>query len=137
MKRILCIDDDQDILDTLNIILATEGYSVRVCTSPATIFQLIQEFNPDLILMDINMPNFNGLEICKALKAYLSTENTPVIIVSSDERIDQAINDFGADDIIKKPFEIDYLLEKVNQFLLPRVVPLFSAETDEQLEKEG
>lgn len=93
MKRILCIDDDQDILDTLNIILTTEGFSVRVSTSPASIFQSIQEFKPDLILMDINMPNFNGLEICKALKAYISTENTPVIIVSSDERLNTAISD--------------------------------------------
>ncbi|MFD2164524.1 PleD family two-component system response regulator [Paradesertivirga mongoliensis] len=130
MRRVLCIDDDQDILDTLNIILATEGYSVRVSTSPGTIFQLVQEFSPDLILMDINMPNFNGLEICKALKAYISTENTPVIMVSSDESIEKAISDFGAQDIIRKPFSIDQIVEIVKLYLDPKVVSLFPDNTD-------
>ena len=132
MKRILCIDDDQDILDTLNIILTTEGFSVRVSTSPASIFQSIQEFTPDLILMDINMPNFNGLEICKALKAYISTENTPVIIVSSDESIDTAIDHFKANDIIKKPFSIDQIVEKVKLYLDPKVISLFPDKSDLQ-----
>jgi DNA-binding response OmpR family regulator len=117
IKRILCVDDDQDILDTLNIILASEGYSVQVAISPAAIFQLIQEFDPNLILLDINMPNFNGLEVCKAVKGYLSTENTPIIIISSDERIITAIDDFGANDILMKPFQIDLLLEKIKFYL--------------------
>lgn len=86
MKCILCIDDEEDVLDTLNVILSDE-YSVRTSSTPNNVFHLIQQHKPDLILMDINMEPFNGLEICKAIKSYITTENIPLIIISSDERI--------------------------------------------------
>jgi len=122
MKRILCVDDDQDILDVYDIILSSEGYLVKTSTFPSDILQLILDFEPDLIMLDIRMININGLEVCKKLKSYISNKNTPVIMVSSDDSIYRAVCDFGATDIILKPFIINDFINKVNLHLLPQVI---------------
>lgn len=121
MKRILCIDDNEDILDTYSAILSAEGYSVHTLTTPANIINVISEYKPDLLLLDIKMPDFNGLEICKEIKSYVETRNLPVIMVSSDESIHSAMCDFGATDIINKPFGIATLTNKVNLYLAEKL----------------
>lgn len=117
MKRILCVDDDQDILDIYEIILLEEGYSVKTSIFPANIFHLILEFDPNLIMLDINMQEINGLDICKEVKSYIRNKNTPVIIISSDDSIHTAVCDFGATAIILKPFKINELTEAVKYHL--------------------
>lgn len=114
MKRVLCVDDNQDILDIYDIILSAEGYSVKTSIYPVDIFQLILDFEPNLIILDINMVDINGLEVCKEVKSYISNKNTPVIIISSDDSIHTAVCDFGATAIILKPFEIDELVKTIN-----------------------
>ncbi|MFD2162380.1 response regulator [Paradesertivirga mongoliensis] len=119
MKRILCVDDDQEILDIYEIILLSEGYSVKTSIFPVDILQLILEFEPDLIILDINMNEINGLEVCREVRSYISNEHTPVIMISSDESIHTAVCDFGATAIILKPFQIDHLTETVKYHLSP------------------
>lgn len=117
MKRILCVDDDQEILDIYEIILLSEGYSVKTSIFPVDILELIQEFAPDLIMLDINMNEINGLDVCREVKSYISNKNTPVIMISSDESIHTAVCDFGATAIILKPFQVDHLIETVKYYL--------------------
>ena len=117
MKRILCVDDDQEILDIYEIILLSEGYVVKTSISPVDIIQLILEFDPNLIMLDINMREINGLEVCKEVKSYIDNKNTPVIIISSDDSIHTAVCDFGASAIILKPFQINDLIETVKHHL--------------------
>ena len=117
MKRILCVDDDQEILDIYEIILLSEGYVVKTSISPVDIIQLILEFDPNLIMLDINMREINGLEVCKEVKSYIDSKNTPVIIISSDDSIHTAVCDFGASAIILKPFQINDLIETVKHLL--------------------
>lgn len=117
MKRILLVDDDQDILDTLDLILSKEGYEVETLNSPKSIFSLIQHYTPDLILLDIFMDEFNGLEICKALKSYYNTQKIPIIIISSHESIHTAKDEFGATDIVIKPFNMTELVNTINHHL--------------------
>ncbi|MEJ6981530.1 response regulator [Pedobacter sp. P351] len=122
MKRVLCVDDNQDILDIYEIILSAEGYSVKTSIYPVDILQLILDFDPNLIIMDINMADFNGLEVCKEIKSYINNKNTPVIIISSDESIHTAVCTFGATAIILKPFEIDELIKTVHFHLFEFVL---------------
>lgn len=122
MKRILCVDDDQDILDIYDIILSAEGYSVKTSIYPVDILQLILDFEPNLIILDINMVDINGLEVCKEVKSYISNKNTPVIIISSDDSIHTAVCDFGATAIILKPFAIDELVKTINFHLFQPIV---------------
>lgn len=118
-KQILCIDDDPDILELLKLLLVDEGYDVFCTTSPSKIFELIQEFKPDLILLDINLGQYNGLQICKAMRSYSRTGEIAILIISSDEAIENAVEEFGATDIILKPFDSKLLLEKINTYLSP------------------
>lgn len=117
MKRILCVDDDQEILDIYEIILLSEGYVVKTSIFPVDILQLILEFDPNLIMLDINMHEINGLEVCREVKSYINNKDTPVIIISSDESIHTAVCDFGASAIILKPFQINDLIETVKHHL--------------------
>jgi DNA-binding response OmpR family regulator len=123
-KRILSIDDEQEILDCINFILHMEGYVVGTSLSPENIFFQIRQFQPDLILLDINMGAYNGLEVCQAIHSNPDTENIPIIIVSSDDRIHSAIKHFCASDIISKPFNLDTLLSVVNKHLDAKIIPI-------------
>jgi DNA-binding response OmpR family regulator len=111
------VDDDQEILDIYEMILLAEGYSVKTSIFPVDILQLILEFDPNLIMLDINMHEINGLQVCKEVKSYISNKNTPVIIISSDDSIHTAVCDFGATAIILKPFEIQDFTETVKHHL--------------------
>ncbi|MBC8052632.1 MAG: response regulator transcription factor [Sphingobacteriaceae bacterium] len=117
MKRILCVDDNQNLLDIYEIILVAEGYTVMTSIFPENMFKLISEFEPHLIILDINMNEINGLDVCKEVKSYINNKNTPVIIISSDESIHTAICDFNATAIILKPFEINDLTSAVKLHL--------------------
>lgn len=115
-KRILAVDDNEDILDILNLMLTIDGYQVETSLSPDAIEKQITEFQPDLILLDIQMGPYNGLEVCKKLKNNLYSSSIPVLIISSDDRIFQAVEKYGADGIIAKPFEMNTLLNKAASF---------------------
>jgi DNA-binding response OmpR family regulator len=115
-KRILAVDDNEDILDILNLMLTIDGYQVETSLSPASIEKQITEFQPDLILLDIQMGAYNGLEVCKKLKNNLYSSSIPVIIISSDDSIYHAVEKYGADGIIAKPFEMNTLLNKAATF---------------------
>jgi DNA-binding response OmpR family regulator len=123
MKRILCVDDDQEILDIYQMILLDEGYSVRTSIFPVDILQLISEFDPHLIMLDINMNEVNGLDVCKEVRSYMTNKNIPIIIISSDDSIHTAICDFDATAIILKPFEIEELTKAV-RFHLSRSITI-------------
>ena len=125
-KRILAVDDDQDILDCISFVLTSEGYQVKAIPSRSKLIKFIVEFNPDLIILDIYIGKDNGLEICKRLKGNMYTKHIPIIIVSADESINLAVSNYQADDIIKKPFNIKEISDKVGEFLLAKVVPLSS-----------
>lgn len=116
-KRILCIDDDVDILVSLKLILKGEGFKVFTADSPSNIFDLIQKHKPDLVLLDVYLGQYNGLEICKAMRSYLRTEKTPVLIITSDTEIENAVSDYGATDLLLKPFKTDQLVGKINSYL--------------------
>lgn len=126
-KRVLCIDDDPDILDTMGYILISEGYEVRTLLSPEDIFRQIRHFKPDLITVDINLFNCNGLEVCRAISSNPDTRHIPVIVTSADDRIYSAKHDYGAADILLKPFGMNTLIETVGNFLLAKVVSFRTA----------
>lgn len=123
-KRVLVIDDDTAILEVIGSILSYEDYDVKTSVTPQDLDADISEFNPDLILLDINLGSFNGLQICRTLKANPDTKHIPVIILSADDSIFDAIQIFGANDIILKPLDMNVLLETVGKYLLAPVIQL-------------
>lgn len=122
-KRILVIDDDPDVLEMYEAILTMEAYDVKTLLSPDNLAGAIFDFVPDLIILDIQLGIYNGLEICSKLKANPMTNNIPVLIVSAHESIYKAKTDYGANDYIVKPFDVPSFLEKIDDYLSGKVIP--------------
>ncbi len=117
--NILLIDDVASILELLRLVLKREGYDVR--TSPDARHALDMAFAdpPDLILLDILLPDINGYEFCYELKSYEELSHIPVIFISAQDRLQdqQKAFEVGAADFVVKPIDIDELLEKIEHHL--------------------
>ena len=113
--KILIVDDKIDNLNLLTTMLSQEQYQVRRAVSGQIALQAVQGFKPDLILLDITMPDINGYEVCKQLKADLTTKHIPVIFISALNDVFDKVTAFssGGVDYITKPFEISEVLARV------------------------
>jgi DNA-binding response OmpR family regulator len=113
MNRILLIDDDINMLDVMEATLTFYGYTVSTSSYTDDIFALVNQHQPDLVVIDYLMPGINGGEMCAALKRNVSTKALPVIIVSAYERIIQSLGNYGCDAFISKPFDMTHLLNVI------------------------
>jgi DNA-binding response OmpR family regulator len=120
MKRILVVDDDEDILDILCYILKERGYEVAGLLRGDQIMDTLEQFKPGLVLMDVMLAGEDGREICREIKTRPDTHNVPVILISASHNLSQSLRQEGApDDFIAKPFDVDRLLQKVETHLPP------------------
>lgn len=117
MSRILVVDDDTDILSVMEILLTMKGFEVEVTAKGENTFPKINTFRPDLILLDVLISGHDGRTICKQLKSNEETRHIPVIMFSAHPGAAATIADYGADDFIAKPFDVNNLIEKVNSQL--------------------
>ena len=116
-KKLLVVDDEEDILEFLKVILEDEGYTV-VTTDKDDFLKKLQDGTlPDLILLDLLLSGKDGREIVKYLKTNEKTNHIPVIMFSAHPSARETTKQAGADDFVAKPFEIDLLLNKVAQHL--------------------
>ena len=104
-KKILVVDDEAQIIRVLRHILNAHGYSVRTAEDGESAFEVFQEWEPDLVLTDLQMPNVGGLELCKRLR---NVSDVPIIILSvrNEEKTIVEALDAGADDYVTKPFSM-------------------------------
>jgi DNA-binding response OmpR family regulator len=120
MKKIFVVDDEQDLLFTVKQVIEfyNKDYKVATIDSGKKLFKLLKEESPDLILLDIMLPDINGWEIFKKLKSKSEWKNIPIIFISSvaDETSKITANTI-ADDFIEKPFEAELLQRKIKYFL--------------------
>ena len=117
METVLIIEDDPAIMLGLKKNLRYHGYDVVVATDGAAGLEIAIDKRPDLILLDIMLPQMSGFEICKTLKRH--EVETPIIILSAkDQEIDKIMGlDLGADDYITKPFSIGEVVARINAVL--------------------
>lgn len=111
-KHILVVDDESQITRVLRTSLSTHGYDIRVANDGETALEIMKDWTPDLVITDIAMPNMDGLELCRRLRA---KTQIPIIVLSvrGEERTKVQALDAGADDYITKPFGIEELLARV------------------------
>ena len=133
---ILVVDDTPENLRLLATILLKEGYNVRKALSGAMALTAVQTVQPDLILLDIMMPEMDGYEVCHHLKANSQTARVPVIFLSAlNEGLDKAkAFDVGGADYITKPFQVQEVLARVQNQLALRAAELKNEELNAQLE---
>lgn len=111
-KKIVVADDDKDIIAVLTMMLEDAGYEVQSTANGHT-EQMVRDYVPDLLLLDIWMAAVNGGEVCKNLKSQKATKHIPVVILSANQDTEKLAREAGADDFITKPFDMDKLLETI------------------------
>ncbi|MDD5102086.1 MAG: response regulator transcription factor [Endomicrobiaceae bacterium] len=118
-KLITIVDDEEDILELLSINLKKNGYNVQTYTNAADLFKQINKKIPDLIILDIMLPDMDGYDICKKIKNDSTLSNIPIIMLSAkSEETDKIIGlELGADDYVTKPFSPKELVARVKAVL--------------------
>lgn len=114
--RILVVDDEPQLVRVLRTGLKSRGYDVRGASDGESGLETFNEWRPDLVITDLAMPNVDGLEFCRRLRAI---SQVPIIVLSAkgEEKTKVAALDIGADDFVTKPFGIDELLARVRASL--------------------
>ena len=120
VKSILCIEDEPEMIDLMRLILGRRGYEVKGAMSGADGLKMIREEMPDLILLDLMMPEMDGWEVYQQIKADENIKGIPVIVVTAKaQSIDRVLGLHIAkvDDYIAKPFSPQELMNSVEKVL--------------------
>ena len=122
--RILVVDDEPQITRVLRTTLSAQGYDLRVANDGETALEIMKDWTPDLIITDLSMPQMDGLELCRRVRA---NSSMPIIVLSvrGEERTKVRALDAGADDYVTKPFGMNELLARVRANLrrIPEAEP--------------
>ncbi|PYO51348.1 MAG: DNA-binding response regulator [Candidatus Rokuibacteriota bacterium] len=115
LGRVLVVEDERDVADLIRYNLTKEGYDVVVAPTGSDALKQAREVHPDLVLLDIMVPQLNGWEVCRRLKQDADTKNIPVIMVTGRvEEGDKVLGfEMGADDYVTKPFSPRELLARI------------------------
>ena len=111
------MEDDEDIRYIIAYILSEMGYLVKVSEKVSDFKQEMKHYKPDLFLLDVMLPDGNGLELCMELKTDPETRDIPAIIMSAHATEEDVIKRACANDFIAKPFDLDELVELVKKHL--------------------
>ncbi len=118
MKRILVVDDDIDILTVVQLVLDSNGFEVIAISNWQQIYSQIDSFNPNLILLDVSLGTQDGRNICKQLKSNEETKHISIILFSANHNVEKSVSECLADCFISKPFDINDLIQGINNQLM-------------------
>ncbi len=125
IKRILCIEDEPEMIDLIRLILGRRGFDVHGAAGGLEGLRMVRQDHPDLVLLDLMMPDLDGWEVYQQMKADEATREIPVIVVTAKaQSIDKVLGLHIAkvDDYIAKPFSPQDLLNSVDKVLAKRAV---------------
>jgi len=115
-RKVLLVDDDPEVVDTINRALQDDGrFEVRIATNGFDAGMMVKEYRPDLLVLDVMLPDINGKEVCHRVRADPAMEDVRIVCISGmieDDKI-QELKLAGADDFLGKPFDVDVLIEKM------------------------
>ncbi|HLD75293.1 MAG TPA: response regulator [Bdellovibrionota bacterium] len=117
--KIMIVDDNEKNVALVEQQLSQSGYKTAICYSGNEAIDKIEEENPDLILLDVMMPNLDGYQTCKILKERLAHKFLPIILLTVKDEAESKIKGFteGADDYLTKPYDLQELLVHVQNML--------------------
>ena len=116
-KNILIIDDSSDTLELLKEALEQEGYNVTALAYTENIITTISQYHPDLVMLDFLLAGINGGELCHQLKTHPLSANIPVIMLSGYPRVLESLGNYGADEFMPKPLDLDHLYASVKHWI--------------------
>lgn len=119
-REILLVDDDTDLVEVIMQGLEEDGrFEVRIANNGFDAGMMVKEYRPDLIVLDVMLPDINGREVCQKVRADSALEDVKIICISGMVEADK-IDDLkiaGADDFLQKPFEVEQLIERMCKLL--------------------
>lgn len=118
-KRILVVEDEESLLKLASILLTSKGFEVRAVSSGQAALDAISQERPDLVLLDIMLPEIDGFEVCRQIKTMPETQHIPVIILTAKKCQEDILRgqEVGADWYIPKPFKSAMVIETIQRFL--------------------
>lgn len=119
MKKVLIVDDEQDIVESLKFVLEVAGFECHCAYNGEEGLNLAKEILPDLIILDVMMPKINGFKICRLLKYDNKYKNIPILMVTARSQTEDKLigEETGVDEYITKPFDLDEIVKKVEGYL--------------------
>lgn len=117
MPHILVVDDDADLLELVTLVLKRSHYQVTAIQDGNKVVPALEDFTPDVILMDIYLGSTDGRNICKNLKSNEQFRNIPIILYSAGNITSQSIKDSMADSFVVKPFNNAEILERIKSMV--------------------
>jgi DNA-binding response OmpR family regulator len=118
-KKILIVDDEVDLVETVRFPLEMEGFDVLVSYNGEDALNQARKEKPDLIILDLMLPKLDGYKVCRLLKFDERYKHIPILMLTAKTQEKDKVlgKETGADEYITKPFEMDYLMEKVKAYL--------------------
>ncbi len=115
-RKVLLVDDDTELVELMTKVLEEDGrFEVRVATTGFDAGMMVKEYRPDLIVLDVMLPDINGKEVCQRVRADNTLEEVRILCISGmieeDKIADLKLS--GADDFLHKPFEIEALIDRM------------------------
>ena len=119
MHRVLVVDDESDVTELLQYRLEQEGYRVATLNDPLAFVVKVREFEPDLMLLDIMMPELSGIQLCRIARADPTIKHIPIIFLSARGEVEDRIKglEAGAEDYVSKPFNTNELMLRISKML--------------------
>ena len=119
-RRVLIVDDDQGLVDLLVDVFDKDGrFEIRSANNGFDAGMLVKEFRPDLVVLDVMLPDINGKEVCQRVRSDPTLESVKIICISGmvERNKVQELRDAGADDFLQKPFTVDQVLDRAFSLL--------------------
>ncbi|HUZ78325.1 MAG TPA: response regulator transcription factor [Chloroflexota bacterium] len=118
-RRILVVDDEENVVDFLRLGLQYEGFQVQVGTTGLQGLALVEADPPDLLILDVMLPLLDGVELCQRIRSRYRTTHLPIIMLTARDRVADRVEGLnaGADDYLVKPFAYEELLARVKALL--------------------
>ena len=119
-RKVLLVDDDADLVELMTRVIEEDGrFEVRIASNGFDAGMMVKEYRPDLIVLDVMLPDINGKEVCHRVRADTSLEDVRILCISGlveDDKI-QELKLAGADDFLHKPFDIEHLIDRMCSLL--------------------
>ncbi|RNL51686.1 response regulator [Pedobacter jejuensis] len=116
-KNILVVEDNTDIREIIGILLNEEQYEVHLCKDAGSFRKEIFQRRPDMVILDVMLPDGNGIDLCCEIKSDYRTGHIPVLMMSAHSNLLEIRKKCEADDFISKPFDINLFIAKVSQIV--------------------
>lgn len=126
-RKVLIVDDDQELVELMSDVLERDGrFEIKTVNNGFDAGMMVKEYHPDLIVLDVMLPDINGREVCQRVRSEKSMDDIRIICISGmveDDKIEE-LRAAGANDFLHKPFEVEKLLERICTLLDMEVSPM-------------